>query len=384
MIEKMKKIILMVSLAAFAMVSCNRDFVVDNNQGSAIEFRTAVDTRAVELTLDNIPEFYVTALYEDGSLYFSDTFARPAGSSTYEYFATKDYFWPADDYLQFYAYYPSAAELGVEVKINSTDKGFNGYAPSANIGEQKDFITAAMRTNKANSQGGVELEFVHQLSQIEIKAKNANDSYTVKVKEVQIKNVAGSGDFSFVAVGNDWTPSTDVTASYSIAAATPINLGASYQSLMGANGNAMLIPQKRIAWGPAVANTVEAEGEGEVIEGEETPETPATPAEPKTDPTGAYIAFLVQVDAVSGSRIYPLDGDYGWVVLPVAFDWVSGYKYTYSCDFSQGIGINPTTGKEILGGKITFNESFDGWSSGPTEWHTADMEPANPEEESNE
>ena len=375
MIEKMKKIILMVSLAAFALVSCNRDFVVDKNQGSAIEFRTAVDTRATELTMDNIPEFYVTALYEDGSLYFADTFTRPAGSSTYEYFATKEYFWPADDYLQFYAYYPSAEQLGVEVKINSTEKGFNGYTPNPNIGLQEDLITAAMRTNKENSQGGVELEFVHQLSQIEIKAKNANDSYTVKVKEVQIKNVAGSGDFSFVAVGNDWTPSADVTASYSIAADSPITLGASYESLMGVNGNAMLIPQKRIAWGPAVANTVEAEGEGEVVEGEgeETPETPATPAEPETDPTGAYIAFLVQVDAVSGSRIFPLVGDYGWVVLPVAFDWVSGYKYTYSCDFSQGIGIDPTTGKEILGGKIIFNEIFGSWSSGPSEWYTADM-----------
>ena len=361
MIEKMKKIILMVSLAAFALVSCNRDFVVDKNQGSAIEFRTAVDTRATELTIDNIPEFYVTALYEDGSLYFSDTFARPAGSSTYEYFATKDYFWPADDYLQFYAYYPSAERLGVTVNINGSEKGFSGYTPNPNIALQEDIVTAAMRTNKANSQGGVELEFVHQLSQIEIKAKNSNDSYTVKVKEVQIKNVAGSGDFSFVAVGNDWTPSADVTASYSIACATPVTLGSSYESLMGANGNAMLIPQKRIAWGPAAANTVEAEGEGEVVEGEGE-ETPATPAEPETDPTGAYVAFLVQVDAVSGSRIFPLDGDYGWVVLPIAFDWVSGYKYTYSCDFSQGIGIDPTTGKEILGGKIIFNEIFGGWS----------------------
>ena len=70
----MKKIILIVSLAVLALVSCNRDDVVDTNYGSRIEFRTAVDTRAAEIMQNDLNEFFVTALYEDGTVYFSEKF----------------------------------------------------------------------------------------------------------------------------------------------------------------------------------------------------------------------------------------------------------------------------------------------------------------------
>ena len=359
MIETMKKIILMASLAAFALVSCNKDFVVEENYGSKIEFRSAVDTRATELILEDVNEFYVTALYEDGSEYFSDTFTR-SDDANYVYESATEYYWPSDDNLTFFAYYPSAETLGVEININANQQGFVGYTPSTNIGEQKDFIATVVVTNKTESAAGVEVEFKHQLSQVEIKAKNNNESYTVKIKEAKIVNVAGSGDFDFTAPMKNWTPSTDVTASYSIACKNPndaneefITLGESAVSLMGANGNAMLIPQTRIAWGPAVA------AEQEPTEGEEP-----TEEAPETDPTGSYIAFLIQVDSATGSRIYPLvDGDaYDWVVLPIAFDWVAGYKYTYVCDFSNGLGVLPETGENVLGGMIELNASFNSWT----------------------
>ena len=375
MIEIMKKIILMVSMAAFALVSCNKDFVVEENHGSKIEFRTAVDTRATEITLDDVAEFEVVALYEDYTEYFTDTFKRTNG---YVYESDTDHLWPADDELTFFAYYPSAKDLGVaeSIKFDANQRGFKGYTPNSNIGLQKDFIAAVAVAKKEDSAAGVALEFKHQLSQIEIKAKNTNEGYTVKIMGAKIMNVAGSGDFDFTAAVKNWTPSDDVTASYNIEWGSEVVLGKEPVSLMGDNGNAMLIPQTRIAWGPAVAPEQTPEQTNEAVDGdgdgdgdgaeaggevEETPEE--TPETPVTDPTGSYITFLIQVNSPSGSRIFPYEAetDYAWVVCPIAFDWAAGYKYTYVCDFANGLGVLPETGEEILGGKIEISENFSGW-----------------------
>lgn len=338
----MKKSICLISLALFALVSCNNDSVIQSNQGSKIEFRTSMDTRAMELQQANFTEFYVTALYADGSIYFADKFVR--NGSYFE--SATDYYWPADGKLTFFAYYPSEEALGANVNISNEAKVIPDFTPAAKVVEQLDFVTAVKIAGKEDAAAGVALDFSHQLSQIEIKGKNTNAGHTVKVKAIRIKNVANSGDFDFVGAMTNWSQSDELT-SYEIVYNEAVTLGAATQTLMGSEGNAMLIPQSRPAWGVA-AN----------IEGEEA----------TTDPNGSYIAFLIQATTESGSRIFPVNGEeYGWVAHPIGFNWAAGYKYTYNCDFSEGLGIIAPEGDDddiynegdsVVGSEITVDVSY--------------------------
>lgn len=352
----MKKSIILILLATLAMVSCNKDYVVHKNNGSKIEIRTAIDTRATEIKEDDLNSFSVTALYEDGLTYFEDTFTREDANSIY-FVSDKDYYWPADEDLTFIAYYPTMDN----VTINGEEKVITGYTPDADIAKQIDFITAVKKANIEDSADGVALEFKHQLSQIEVNGKNTNKGYTIKVKAIRLKNVAKSGNFDFVAPMVNWEQSDELT-SYEIEFANAITLGDDLASLMGGKGNAMLIPQTRLPWGITPSDDDAAAGEGSGDDDDQSVE------EPTSDPNGTYIAFYINAVTESGSKVYPRDNDeYGWVALPIAFNWAAGYKYTYNCDFSEGLGVvapeeeGDEEGEEIFGNKINVDASFSNW-----------------------
>lgn len=352
----MKKSIILILLATLAMVSCNKDYVVHKNNGSKIEIRTAIDTRATEIKESDLNSFSVNALYEDGRTYFEDTFTREDENSIY-FVSDKDYYWPADEDLTFIAYYPTMEN----VTINGEEKVITGYTPDADIAQQIDFITAVKKANIEDSADGVALEFKHQLSQIEVNGKNTNKGYTIKVKAIRLKNVAKSGNFDFVAPMVNWEQSDELT-SYEIEFANEITLGEDLASLMGGKGNAMLIPQTRLPWGITPSDDDAAAGEGSGDDDDQSVE------EPTSDPNGTYIAFYINAFTESGSKVYPRDNDeYGWVALPIAFNWAAGYKYTYNCDFSEGLGVvapeeeGDEEGEEIFGNKINVDASFSNW-----------------------
>lgn len=59
---------------------------------------------------------------------------------------------------------------------------------------------------------------------------------------------------------------------------------------------------------------------------------------------------------------------FGWVCVPVDVNWERGYKYIYTLDFTDGVGIqdpedhNP--GVPIIGSGIKFTVSIDSWKDG--------------------
>lgn len=57
----MKKQLFLVVVAALAMASCSKDESTGINNGNAIDFRAAMQTRASETTTANITNFFVTA-----------------------------------------------------------------------------------------------------------------------------------------------------------------------------------------------------------------------------------------------------------------------------------------------------------------------------------
>lgn len=343
----MKKQIMFMAMTAMLIASCSSDDVVSTNTGRAIDFRTSVGTRGAETTTANISKFWVTAIDEADANYFSKQEFTKDG----EFFTSSPlYYWPAGE-LNFVAYSPSETDLGATVTINNTTKTLADFSPAAKIADQKDFVTAtATGTKAANETNGVELTFVHQLSQIEIKAKNANTGYVYKVVGVRIGKPVSKGTFTFGT--NRWSLTTTEKTNYAVEyTAAPRTLAADAATMMGtANDNAMLLPQQLVAW---------------------------TPDEDKTNTRkGAYIALKIQITTKDGARVYPAKGEYDWAAVAINTNWEAGKKYVYTLDFSSGAGkvdpekpepTDPTDpfkpGEDILGKPIKFTVAVTEWTS---------------------
>lgn len=332
----MKKIIILMGIAALAFASCAKDTVKETNGGRAIDFRVAAQTRATETTTANLTTFYVTAIDNQAKNYFTDA----AFTKIEEYFSSSpSYYWPGDgSALQFYAYAPDAATLGATATITGAAKTLANFSPAEQITDQKDFVTATATGSKANEVSGVALTFDHQLTQIEVKARNANEAYVYKIKGVRIAQPVSKADFDFDA--SEWTLQAE-KAIYQVQYNDEITLGTYGQNIMKSEGdNAMLIPQQLVAWNP----------------------------EDKTnDAKGAYLSVYAQVETTDGTRVYPkVDGmDYAWLAVPIDTKWEAGYKYVYTLDFTNGAGWpdpfdGPVDGP-VLGGAIKFTMDVNLW-----------------------
>lgn len=321
-----------------ALASCAKDSVKEVNNGHAIDFRVATQTRATETTTANLSTFYVTAIDAKGSNYFTNA----AFTKIEEYFSSSPaYYWPGDGSdLEFYAYAPAAETLGATATIDNTAKTLSGFSPAAQFADQKDFVTATATGNKTNETSGVALTFDHQLTQIEVKARNANDAYVYKIKGVRIAQPVSKADFDFTT--KQWTPSTE-KAIYQVQYSNEITLNTYGQCIMETEGdNAMLIPQQLVAWDAENDKTNTAKG--------------------------AYLSVYAQVETAEGARVYPnVDGmDYAWLAVPVDTKWEASYKYVYTLDFTNGAGYSdpldgPETGGTVLGGAIKFTMDVNPW-----------------------
>lgn len=342
----MKKQFIFMAMAAMLIASCSSDDVVSTNTGRAIDFRTSVGTRGAETTTANIDKFWVTAIDAADANYFSKQEFTKEG----EFFtSTPLYYWPAGT-LNFVAYSPSETDLGATVTINNTTKTLADFSPAAQIADQKDFVTAAASgTRAANETNGVELTFAHQLSQIEIKAKNTNAGYVYKVVGVRIGKPVSKGTFTFGAT-NPWALTTTEKANYAVEYTTPRELTGEAATMMGTeNDNAMLLPQQLKAW--------------------------ASETDKKNTAEGAYIALKIQITTASGARVYPATGEYDWAAVAIDTKWEAGKKYVYTLDFSNGAGKvdpekpDPTDpdpfkpGDDILGKPIKFTVTVTPWTS---------------------
>lgn len=334
----MKRFALLIGIAALAFTSCEKDQIKDVNRGHAIDFRVAAQSRAMEITTENLTTFYVTALDQRGSNYFTDV----AFTKIEEYFSSSpSYFWPGDgSSLDFYAYAPSTVSLGADVTIDSDTQTLSEFSPAAEISEQKDFVSATATGSKADQNDGVALTFNHQLAQIEVKARNANEGYIYKVRGVRIAQPISKADFDFTT--SQWSLDPSSKAVYQVQYDNDIILETYGQCIMREEGdNAMLIPQQLVPW----------DSKGDKA----------------NESKGAYLSVYAQVSTKSGSRIYPKSAemDYAWMAVPIDTKWEAGYKYVYTLDFTNGAGhSDPIDGPadEILGDPISFLVQVTPWN----------------------
>lgn len=347
----MRKQFLFVAVTALAMASCSEDAQMAVNHGAAIDFRGAMATRATETTTAKLNNIFVTALDATGTGFFTDVqFTKGAGGT---FNSATSYYWPSDDsQLNFFAYAPSSTDLGSTVTINNTTKELAGFSPATTITDQKDFVSCQANGKKSTHEStGVSLTFKHQLSQIEIQAKNNNNAYVYKVVAVRIGQPKSDGTFDFGT--GTWTPGANKT-NYAVADYSAITLTGTAQSLMGMNDNAMLIPQQLVAWDPDTDK-------------------------PNTN-KGAYLAVKLQITTAAGARVYPHTsvGNYDWAAVPINTNWTAGNKYVYTLDFTNGAGrVDPekgtvtppdpfNPGDNILGGTpIKFTVTVDPWTDQP-------------------
>ena len=347
---------LLIGAACIAFLSCSKDLVLDVNRGAAIEFTVAAQTRAQELTLNNLLTFYATAVDPRQDVnYFTDL---PYMKSGEYYVSSPSYYWPGDNApLNIYAYAPSAANLGVSadsetiLKIDRNTQILADFSPAAEIADQQDFISAVLPEFKNPDNGNaVQLAFKHQLVQIEIKAKNSNPGEIYHIKGVKIAQVKSKGDFDFS--DQTWTLDDEARADYIVQyddARILDPYGVNLMNVAGDNiiesysDNAMLLPQEIISWDPQ--------------------------DDQQNTKKGAYIAVLMKITSSSGASVTPTDQNsgYQWVAAPFpsGTEWVAGNKYIYTLDFTNGASYSDPAspgGGELLVNEITFDVDIVPWN----------------------
>lgn len=369
-----KKNLLILALLAGALpfiASCSSDELVAENESqkaaNEISFRPFVSgtTRAADMTAgasDNTAGtvglqtvgFYVTAYYSttsatDQTLYF-DNELFSYNTTPANWTSTKKFYWPAENYLNFYAYAPATSTQ----LIRTNYKSFS-VTPDAtdNTNTQVDFIYAVTqdKTKTSNASTGVTLTFRHAESKISLKVKNTSTTLDFVIGNVSICNVNTVGTFTYTGETSsklkksDWTPST--AGNYTQTPGTT-----SFPSTTDATSvshDLILIPQSITA-----ATVYSGAGGTGITDGSYI----KIPLKIKQKGTSVYIAGSAEtfVDA-----IWP---------LPTG-DWNPGYHYTYIVDLIGGgyyaTNQNADTALDPIleGAEIKFvSVTVDTWSDG--------------------
>lgn len=346
-----------------AMASCSQDETIGiNHDGDEITFNVVTNnaTRAADVYCNqNLPKgFYVSAI-SDGKTYIDkDHVTGSSGKWTNE---SGTRYWP-ETAVDFYAH----VNGGDAYKWNNGSPKFEGFTVNNTVGSQVDLLYA-VKKNQSKTNGTVNLNFRHALSQIVFQAKNTNANLYVEIAGVSVANVGGTNTFTFPSAntetniahknydkdgdgvyedgefGSDinydtswgtWNALTSGSITYSVdftktavpGTNTLVALTTANETGKEYNSNAMLLlPQNTTAWNP----------EDNSLPGENT---------------GSYLLVDCAIFNVAGTDY--AEGDdvclwgkpqgSGWttkeLAIPVAFDWQQGKKYVYTLVFGKGNG----------------------------------------------
>ncbi len=351
----MRKIYFFAAFAATALASCSNDEVVRENlpEGIAFDVKVQGKTRAAEITTANLDSFKVSAFKDEMTgARFEEKVTKKADN---KWFPENSQYWQQGETLKFFAYAPvktagTATTLDVPgvLSMSKDAQTLTACAPNLKTSNQKDFVVAYNTGNQAdNSTTGVNLNFKHAFSQIEVKAKNDGSKFKVEIIGMKVVNPAAKADFTFPNAKTDnnysldgkwsnWSEKDSHDKSYMVMdvqwQTQKVTLTAEPQSLMFGKGNMMLLPQTFATWNP------KATGEGLK--------------------KGVYISVLCRVyNKDNGKLLYPQptetdakDNKYAFAAIGINAGadgqiWKAGKKYIYTLDFSRGAGYvdpNPT------------------------------------------
>ena len=311
--------------------------------------------------------------------------------------------------------------------IAEGDYRLSNFKIAHDIASQIDFITAIASGRLVdNDEEGVKLDFQHQLSRIELKAWGASKSFDIEIAGVRLGGVATQGEFGFtsaagatdatkagswlsVVKGNveyifrdgDHIVSLDKTEGSPLSADKAVSiLGARVGDGDGYDNSAMVIPSNNSAW--AYKDNAEngSDHDDDMYFSVLLRVTDTTPYDngnliyPYSDENDGMERVYIAVDKSSPNtvktRVYRQGDSYftdpglslvydceannaqvktfGWAALPVNAQWEPGHIYTYTLNYSDGVGLrnphDPRPGEPIISDKVLINVSVADWVTG--------------------
>lgn len=373
----------LLSLAACSDGNAPEDGTIEND--NYITFKTDIEdivtTKGDELSsTDAINNLYVTSFFgtDHSKAYFTDGIFTRSGS-----IFKSEYLWTYST-LEFFSYYNAGEKLTADWTSGNTT-----YTVSPDIDKHRDFVTAHAIAAYSEVGKPVGLTLNHQLSQIEVKAKCSNSKYKVEVAGIRLGKPVTRATFNFFANENagGWN-SADATrqlVKYIFTSGDHIvTLKEEPESLMGNGKNAIVIPTAIDKWDAANDRKNVANGMYfsilirvyTTIDDKEVQLYPAAGLEEsdKLD-TQKFIVNKVNNNIVSsyttGATVAADQEvkEFAWAAIPVSVTWEPGKYYTYTLNYSLGVGIRDPEetnhpGDPILGGDITLTVTLNDWESG--------------------
>lgn len=213
----MKKIFLIGLTAAAMMASCSNDETVEMAQQKAISFSNAFvnnGTRSIvdpSFTTENLTDFAVYGFTQNGQIFNGVKVSKGGSASTGWSYANLQYWVPGNTYT-FGAIAPysvagnvsnvtlptGATKVGMEVAFTNTDADQVDLLHAEPTQIAGTDVTPTYTTP-------VSMTFNHQLSKVKFSFVNAvGEGYTVKVKDVKIKDAYKDGTLTVAATENTW------------------------------------------------------------------------------------------------------------------------------------------------------------------------------------
>lgn len=375
--------------------------------------------------------------------FYNKKIEKTDGSDNY---FSNDCIWPdpgqESDVLHFFAYYPglnSGASLVNASSVNGSDKtiGYklNGFKVAQNIADQVDFVTAySTGTMADNLFSGIQLNFEHRLSRIEVKAWGANKSCDIEIAGVRIGGVNTNGNFDFTT--NAWSGQSKGTVEHISSLNEKLVIlsknnkshatSDAAASIMGANlgdenNCAMLIPTvDKTGWkyGTDINNADQGMYISVLLRVlDKTPDGNDKQQYPYYDNSQGLNAMdiprvLLAVDnegkiKANFGKLYKGDDgkyyedsaktteykytvpqgctvkEFGWATLPVTANWEPGCTYSYTLDYSLGVGlhdpetpgsVSPKAGDPVISDRVGIKVEVNDWQGlNGTTTHTVEV-----------
>lgn len=363
----------MAAATAIALSSCSSEETKDVAKSSIITFRSTVglNSRGTEATTDNLKNIWVSAWADNDVVFTKEQFAKKGAGTTFESVGGP-WFWEKDKAYTFMAFATGKENMdGVTPTISKDNITLTDYTPNTNLADQLDLLVAQGTGTKVDNQTtGVNLNFDHILSQIQIKVQNTNANLKYIIKGVRITNVKGTGTYTFNPIEankHSWQNQA-LTTQYILNQGVNITLDENNKAvtdLLVGDNSAMLLPQSITPW------------DGQPLNAQGTDDYHQL--------TGSYISLLINVQKKNGAgdwvQVYPKtdqvdETKFAWTAVAIpAVTWANGNKYIYTLDLTKGAGKvapaeqgkdytpnkDPEPAEEILGKPIFFTVEVKAW-----------------------
>ncbi|MDE7421659.1 MAG: fimbrillin family protein [Muribaculaceae bacterium] len=338
--------------------------------------------------------------------------------------------WPNNnDLLRFAAFAPSCDDMiasGGDA-ISTGDK-LTGFKVSQNVATQFDFVTAiASGRLLDNEETGITLRFQHQLSRIQIKAWGNSASYNLEIAGVRLGGIGTGGTFDFTAQAEATDPSQagvwesvtkgymeyifhegdaivnlDKTDGSPLSADKAVSImGSKVGGTEGYDNSAMIVPSINTSWSykdnaangdnhadgmyfsvlVRVTDTTPYDTNGSIVypySGAEYAEEIIYLAIDKNDGKTVKARLYKQGDNyftdAGHTAAYDLEANdsevkaFGWAALPAADELKAGQVYTYTLNYSNGVGLRDPhdshPGEPIISDKVLVNVEVADWIDG--------------------